>query len=686
MKTIFLIFFVLSPFFSIAQTPGEWTWMKGSNTPQAGVFGIQGVPDPLNEPPGSYGASFWNDTLNNLWMYGGAATGCLSDLWKLNISTLEWTWMNGNAIQNALPVFGTRGVAAPANSPGGRAYGAPTWTDLSGNLWLFGGYDSSLYVGNDLWKYDVTTNMWTWMNGDSAGASLGNYGIQGVPSPSNQPPSRSDGTTTWIDSAGNLWMFGGFEWISYFLNDLWKYDPSTNEWTWMHGSSAINAASVYGTKGIPAPANVPGARFTHAHWTDLNGKFWTYGGMDTSNNPLSDLWKYDLLSNEWTWMHGTGDQNNPGHYGTRCVADTANLPMSRYENRACWTDRCGNFWMMGGYHSVPGFFIDDLWLYEHDLNQWVWVSNDSLTNQFPSFGILGVSSPANHPGGRGGASSVMDSTGNLWICGGSVAGTGGLADLWRFVPDPACGKCNLSFPIASCTSTDTLLCPGSCTSFLNLSTNANSFQWFFAGATPDTSTATNPTNICYANPGTYDLQLIASNANGNDTLLITNYITVYPPPPPQSISQSGDTLFANGGSASYQWFYNGNIISGATDYFYVATASGDYNVVATDANGCEVEAAIFSVLASTQSLVMGHWSLYPNPVSDKLIIYNSQVTSETAVEISIYDVFGVLVVQLPTAYCLLPTCQIDVSNLPSGLYYIEIKSSGKTYRAKFVKQ
>ena len=43
----------------------------------------------------------------------------------------------------------------------------------------------------------------------------------------------------------------------------------------------------------------------------------------------------------------------------------------------------------------------------------------------------------------------------------------------------------------------------------------------------------------------------------------------------------------------YQWYYDGILIPGATDYFYIAPQSGNYNVVATDANDCEVEAVIF---------------------------------------------------------------------------------------------
>jgi PKD repeat protein len=236
------------------------------------------------------------------------------------------------------------------------------------------------------------------------------------------------------------------------------------------------------------------------------------------------------------------------------------------------------------------------------------------------------------------------------------------------------------------------ICPGTCTNFLNLSANTNSCQWFFSGAVPSASIDFSPQNICYNTPGSYDVTLIATNTNGSDTLTLANYITVYPQPSPQGISQSGDTLFANPGAVSYQWFYNSTIIIGATNYFYVATASGNYNVIATDNNGCEVEAAIFDVIAgmlspdSFRDADHGLLIVFPNPVRETLHVMSYPLTG-TAVEISIYNMLEELVVPpLQTANCKLPTYSIDVSTLPPGLYYLEIHTARKTFRTRFIKQ
>jgi uncharacterized protein DUF4440 len=69
-----------------------------------------------------------------------------------------WTWIGGSNQQRQVGVYGTLGLAAPANIAGART-GAATWVDGAGNFWLFGGdafvsADPS-YPGiiNDLWKY-----------------------------------------------------------------------------------------------------------------------------------------------------------------------------------------------------------------------------------------------------------------------------------------------------------------------------------------------------------------------------------------------------------------------------------------------------------------------------------------------------------------------------------------------------
>jgi N-acetylneuraminic acid mutarotase len=176
------------------------------------------------------GAVSWTDSAGNLWLFGGSgydavgAIGSLNDLWKYDGT--NWTWVSGDNAVNQVGVYGTKGVAAPSNVPGGRSY-AVTWIDASSNLWLFGGfgYDAASTAGilNDLWKYDGTN--WTWVSGGNAVDQDGLYVTKGIAAPDNVPGSRNQ-AISWIDSAGNLWLFGGYGIASGTtgqLNDLWKY-------------------------------------------------------------------------------------------------------------------------------------------------------------------------------------------------------------------------------------------------------------------------------------------------------------------------------------------------------------------------------------------------------------------------------------------------------------------------------
>ncbi len=136
---------------------------------------------------------------------------------------------SGSNTINQKGTYGTQGVAAAGNVPGGRD-SSRVWTDAAGNVWLFGGAgdDSAGNLGdlNDLWKY--SGGQWTWMGGSNIGNQKGVYGAQGTNAPGNVPGARV-GFRVWSDATGNLWLFGGTGYDSTGtagnLNDLWKYEP-----------------------------------------------------------------------------------------------------------------------------------------------------------------------------------------------------------------------------------------------------------------------------------------------------------------------------------------------------------------------------------------------------------------------------------------------------------------------------
>lgn len=338
-----------------------------------------------------------------------------------------WTWVSGDNTQGQSGIYGIKGVPADANKPGARWQGV-SWIDGSDNLWLFGGLSGSATTGylNDLWKFDGTR--WTWMSGDNTTNQYGVYGVKGTADDANKPGTRFR-LVSWTDSQGGLWLFGGRGYAastSGLLNDLWKFDGS--RWAWISGDSTTNQGSVYGTKGIPADTNKPGAREFFISWTDSLGNLWLFGGSNFSNSYLNDLWKFD--GTQWTWVSGDNIANQRGVYGTKGVAEDSNKPGARWGS-ASWIDSSNNLWLFGGsgYDSTGVFgALNDLWKF--DGSRWAWISGDTIVNQIGVYGTKGSAADENKPGARHASVAWIDMSGNLWLFGG-YSGTF-FNDLWKF--------------------------------------------------------------------------------------------------------------------------------------------------------------------------------------------------------------------------------------------------------------
>ncbi|MGD9492894.1 MAG: PKD domain-containing protein [Bacteroidales bacterium] len=89
----------------------------------------------------------------------------------------------------------------------------------------------------------------------------------------------------------------------------------------------------------------------------------------------------------------------------------------------------------------------------------------------------------------------------------------------------------------------TYACTGSTIQFTDLSLYIpTSWSWTFTGGTPSTSNSQNPA-VVYNTPGTYQVSLTVTNANGSDTETKTAYITIGPYSTP-FMEEFGSSLFA----------------------------------------------------------------------------------------------------------------------------------------------
>jgi subtilisin family serine protease len=169
---------------------------------------------------------------------------------------------------------------------------------------------------------------------------------------------------------------------------------------------------------------------------------------------------------------------------------------------------------------------------------------------------------------------------------------------------------------------------------------------------------------------------IVTNEKGckaqSDTLVVVAGTVPFP-----SIISENDGILVATPNLNYQWHLNGNPIDGATEIMYTPTTSGEYSVSVTHPSGC---------VAFSNSLVIGisgwneHTSslltLYPNPATNEIVIdYPGKAN------FSIYGSDGRTLIKGE----LTDTKALDVRQLESGTYFIELHTEQGSVQTKFIK-
>jgi len=235
-------------------------------------------------------------------------------------------------------------------------------------------------------------------------------------------------------------------------------------------------------------------------------------------------------------------------------------------------------------------------------------------------------------------------------------------------------------------SSQTSICEKFCTDFTDSSiNNPTAWQWFFPGGTPSSSTDQNPTNICYDNPGSYDVTLITTTASGNDTLTLPNYITVYPTPPIPTITQNGYTLTSSI-AATYQWQFNGVDISGATNQSYTIDQTGYYTVIVSDSNGCINSATIYVEITGVEDLSGDlQFSVYPNPSNGSFVVELFNYSPAENVSLNVANALGQDIFSSEEKISSQQIKkEIDLSATAPGIYFIEIETNDNFVRKKII--
>ena len=133
---------------------------------------------------------------------------------------------------------------------------------------------------------------------------------------------------------------------------------------------------------------------------------------------------------------------------------------------------------------------------------------------------------------------------------------------------------------------------------------------------------------------------------------------------------------------TYQWYLNGNPISGANSNTYKPTMAGVYYVVVTTPQGCTFTTPNYiSNFGLDDESEFQQLFLYPNPVDDILhiVLGNNMKFSGFKLRDSRGSLVFAQNLMVPE------NMTISVTQLPAGIYFLELSNSEVTLFRKFVK-
>lgn len=237
--------------------------------------------------------------------------------------------------------------------------------------------------------------------------------------------------------------------------------------------------------------------------------------------------------------------------------------------------------------------------------------------------------------------------------------------------------------IANIAASDSAFCDKNCIDFTDLSqNNPTSWMWYFAGGSPDTSTLQHPQSICYNNYGSFDVTLVACNSAGCDSVVFQNFITEFQLPAAPIVTLTGNTLSSTPAFA-YQWFIVGDTTVYSTAQSFTPAVNGNYYVLISDTNGCQVPGNVVGFYSSLQTSQQPSCHIYYQQQQHALVIPCLSQLSEKEVTYTIYDVHGKCVQS--GIKSMGQNNNLLLSHVVDGIYLVSLHSQHQTYTYKFIK-
>ncbi len=146
-------------------------------------------------------------------------------------------------------------------------------------------------------------------------------------------------------------------------------------------------------------------------------------------------------------------------------------------------------------------------------------------------------------------------------------------------------------------------------------------------------------------------------------------------------------LSVSGGIAPYTYQWTKANVTIGTEKNLTNVPAGNYSLLVTDANGCTLYSAIFTIKSLTgieEVSSLTYFKCSPNPTSSNLNV-SLQLIEPQLVSVVLLDALGKIIETKPAISTSVYDTQFEVSNLPAAVYFLRIAVDKKQWVEKIVK-
>jgi hypothetical protein len=203
------------------------------------------------------------------------------------------------------------------------------------------------------------------------------------------------------------------------------------------------------------------------------------------------------------------------------------------------------------------------------------------------------------------------------------------------------------------------------------------------------STGDTTSSITVRASGSYSLSVL--NDAGCTSTSPAIDVIVIPRPEIPTVTVGRDQMLSSTPAPSYQWLFNGEPIPGATQQSYQAQMTGRYSVRVENAQGCasvsdEVDVTVVINAVTGTDATTHALSITPHPIVDQVTLQLT-LPQSGSVDIRVVDVRGEVVLSESEQRAGGDYHRtLQLSELPSGTYFIEVRSGKDRWVSHVVKQ